>query len=544
MSREYVYVGQIEAIHANLMFPFPLLFTQADCLSATYTLDDSVFVAIDELKPVACPLSGGYQILMHRSDSISKERKCLENAPSYRPHLQFQCDQVGSSHVLADFGPHCTLMELQKSGPMMGKYMAHLDCVDSWQENSGTSKQSTSVLMRMQGSNLSLWCLHLKRLPNSAHSSVTSEEESLYQAYLSVDGSCSPDVQGQGSVPTAFEMFGKLASFIPGDDIKCQEASYLHECESQAISKCQESTDCPKTCGRCLGEKTTTSTCSMPSTVLGTWESFPHGEGHIITVHGDSVKTSSQGDFKCWSTHKDMFSLVQTGKHSTCMPYHACTRIERLAPGLIIYEMFPANRKKDSGEVQSCKQTRESNERFNKGTFSSTTTLMQPQKLHETPCNIEGKIISEVMNMEPQCNLVIHECSGSCTTFNISIDEGTCGNKTAEEAGLLTQHTCLAVLPGGEINMVLTRSPDNDQYLCWVKLSTMFFALSPDKCNKDQIDAVMRIVNPDDVPNTFSLLKRRPPTIEKDPEKDGSAQAKLSITAFALAFLILALTNL
>ncbi|GFS26463.1 hypothetical protein ElyMa_007054900 [Elysia marginata] len=522
---------------------------EADCASAIYTLDEHVLVA-DDLDPVKCPLSGGYQVLMHLSESIPNNKKCLDTTATYKPHLQFQCDLVGSPHVLADLGSSCLPGELQMSPAMQGESMAHLECVDSWQEKSAgptttNNKPSTTVLMRMKASKQTFWCLHVQRVARSSHTSVSSPEESLYRSLLTFDGRCLTRMNGQHSVPKTLTMFGHLAAFRPGDDIKCKEASYLDQCNVEAKTKCQESTDCPRTCGRCL-DAIAPPSCSIPERLRGNWE--PFSEKEFATVVGSvTIRTPNHGEFTCHGSegeNQDTFALVQVRQHATCVPYHTCVKLEPSGPGLLIYQMFPAKRSADTGAVMTCMETIISNRQNMAWRPTETFTLVQKSKLQATGCAMLTTMRLKMHNADFDCQLIIHECTGDCHTFNISLDPATCDNMTAEEFGLMTTHTCLAVLAPRERAIRLTRCPVTGQYLCWIQLSTSVFILGPEKCNEQQIDAAMD--EPSRVPNAFDMLKAVKPKAPKEQKDnapadstDGSAAVRLKAASVSSVLVLL-----
>ena len=500
----------------------------------------SMLVASENLDPVTCPLAGGYQILMHLPDNISKDPKCSKKVATYKPHLQFGCDKAGSSHVLADLGPDCVPDALQKSETMRGRHQAYLECVASWQETSGSN-----VLLRMQGSNSTFWCLNVRQVHNPSDTALSSPEETLHESILMFDGRCAP--YGVDSVPNHSTMFGHIAAFRPGKATKCQEPSYLTACESENQNRCHKSTECPKTCGRCL-EEVPPASCSFPATLQGAWESFSSERDNTIKVSGSSLQAAKHGDFTCQSDeweenqNKGLFSLVQKGQHSTCMPYHSCARLTVFAPGLLSYQMFPANRNGDTGKVTSCRQAfiMRNSLRYK----AEVITLLEPEKLRETSCNIMTNMTLGTSVMGPGCLVTLHECSGSCQTFTMSLHAETCGNQTAEDLGLLTQHTCMAIIPDRELFIMLTRSPDTKQYLCWIRLTNSVFLMSPEKCNPEQIYAAMR--DEENIPKPLEMLKAIwPPRPPMDPhDRDGAVATTASATALVLAVLSVAMLKL
>lgn len=514
---------------------------EKDVKCTTLTAKEQVLVASEKLEPLTCPITGGYQVLMKLSDNILNNKKCLEKTATYKPHLQFRCDQARSSHVLADFGSSCLPGDVQMSTAMQGESMAHLECVDSWQEYAGTSSQFTSVLLRMQGTKNTFWCLSFELVVKSSHSSVVSPHEVLYKSLLTFDGRCVQDMNGQHSVPSPMTMFGHLAAFIPGDDMKCKEASYLKHCEAETVDICQETTDCPKTCGRCL-EASPQPPCLIPDKLQGTWQSFSSEKKTLLAVYPSMVTSPKQGDFKCLkyeedaSEEGDKFSLVQIGEHATCMLYHTCGTLKTLAPGLLSYRIIPTKRD-DDGKLLSCLDT-ERAYRMNM-VPTQTTTMVQPNKLEETPCNMMTTMRLRMHNSGSDCRLTIHECQGSCHTFNISLEEESCDNKTAEQLGLMTQHTCMALIAQGERGIRLTRSPDTKQFLCWIQLSTSVFMLDPENCSHEQVELIMD--DPTGVPNPIHMLEAVVPQNQKNSQGRNSAVRFATTTTYPLlAFLTIA----
>ncbi|RUS90447.1 hypothetical protein EGW08_001788 [Elysia chlorotica] len=512
-----------------------------NCNDAIYSLDSHVLVASGNLESKTCPLIGGYQVLMHLPYNAPSDRNCLENAATIKPHLQFGCAQTGSSRVLANLGAYCTPDALLNSYAMRGRAEVHLDCVESWQENTGTKEQSTNVLLRMDDSNSTFWCLHVQRVANPSHSAVSFADETLYKSFLTFDGRCGPHMNGDNSVPKPTTMFGHLAAFRPGNDSKCQEPSYLNGCESEK-RKCQTSTDCPKSCGRCL-EELPSSFCSIPAKFHGSWESFFFDQEDKTLISTNSIRTPKQGEFKCLNPDgteghdQGVFSLVQKGEHLTCMPHRSCVLLDTPAPGILTHRRFPPIRT-DTGEIKSCSMTDEINRLSYRKDLPEVVTLVQPEKVEATACDQLTTKHLGMVNTGSSCRLTLHECQGSCHTFNVSLEADSCDNQTAEDLGLLTQHTCVAVLPVPDRWVVLTKSPQTEQYLCWVVLSTDIFLLSPGQCNGPQIESVMEDIG--NVPNPLKMLKAIWPQEQKEPQKDrdGGVAIKASVTALVLTLAV------
>ncbi|GFO12325.1 hypothetical protein PoB_003883000 [Plakobranchus ocellatus] len=494
-----------------------------DCLKHLYTLDANILVASGDFHPVPCPVSGGFQALLHRSDNISGDQRCVESISSYKPRVQFQCDKAGSSNVHVDLGPDCTPAPVLAPSALQAQGPKFFTCMDSWQEKGGDSGPFTSVLLRSLDSNVTFWCLHLQRKLNSAHSKVTFDNEVLYQAFLTFDGRCLPHIKGERDVPEPTSMFGKLAMFVSSDNLKCRDKAYKQSCEFTP-TKCLESTDCPQSCGRCKRSHGD-STCSLPETLKGTWEDFSLNSDHNLVINAQTITTSDSGDFRCRShvegNRNAIYALEQTGVHSSCVPYESCARLELVTPGVLTYQMFSAQRKQKSGEVLSCQESLDAikGKNFNPGRSEKTVTLMKRDKLQGTSCDIMSTMKYPILNKDPDsfCMLVLHECSEPCQAFNVSLDADSCENRTAQEAGILTQHSCLAhVQLRDNTRALITRSLDTDQYMCFVFLSASLFVVHPEECNQESINNVLMLPDPAQIYDTFTMLKRTDITREKN----------------------------
>ena len=477
------------------VFRFNWTYLKLDCGKADYKVDEAVLIG-GYIDPTArpCPISGGFQLLMNLGESPSSEN-CLGSVSSYLPQLLFQCDETGSTRAIIDLGKLCTPQVLRTSQSLRGRYVAHLKCLASWQENKGSkSSEFTTVLLVMRDSYLSYWCLHLQRLNGKTSGEV------LYKAILTLDGRCLPDISGSLDSPKHTDMFGKLVSFKPGNDTECKDHSYMSSCEEDdGADTCRESLRCPSSCGRCK-KSLKLKSCAFPMDIRGSWESLSFDEDSILSVGKNTVQSPQFGQFQCQSAAEDgdvkgMYPMVQVGIEPTCWPYYSCAEIRSLAPGLLSFQMRPALKNIYTGKVESCQETHRQVWSIRPEKAEETKTLIDRKRLKPTPCRFKEAKAYPSIGLIKGCLLVVPECSGTCNTFNISLEANTCNNISAESVELYTQHICMARVSFDDgAHVVLTKivgsEEDSQEFRCWLFFRFRLYILRADYCNQNQIESI------------------------------------------------------
>ncbi|GFO18797.1 hypothetical protein PoB_004530200 [Plakobranchus ocellatus] len=464
-----------------------------------YTADEAVLIAsLINDEPKKCVLSGGFQLLMHMGGSSTESLRCQENVQVYNPRIQFQCDEKDSPNVLIDLGKACTPQVLWDSQSLRGRYVAHLRCLDSWQENKGTPKEFTTLLLAMRDSPRAYWCLHVKQIDSSGSEVLASSGEVLYQAFLTLDGRCVQNINGYHDVPKDSTMFGTLSSFVPRYSNKCKDDDYLRTCERNDQQSCFESLNCPSSCGRCK-KKEKLQNCTFPTNMRGSWESFSHTDKKpALFVKERSVQSYRFGEFECrypkeFGDVLGLYALVQSGVEPSCMPYYSCAQLISLAPGLLSFQMRPTLRDVYTGEIYSCQQTHEMVGFIRPEKTEETVTLLQKAKLKGASCNINKIQAYPTEAVTPGCQMLIHECYGACQLFHISLEAESCNNMTATEYGLNTQHTCLAEISLNDgSRALLTKLPNTEEYFCWLFVKAQLLIIRPDACNQNRIDSIFK----------------------------------------------------
>ena len=422
---------------------------------------------------------------------------CMNSIWSYHPQLLFECDQTSSSRAIIDLGKWCTPDTLWNSQSLRGRYVAHLKCLSSWQENRGQgSKEFTTILLGMRDSYRSYWCLHLQRVTGR-----TSHQEVAYKALLTLDGRCLSDISGTWDAPQNTDIYGKLVSFTPRNDTKCEDKTYIRDvCDSEGsdVATCSESLRCPSNCGRCK-EELKFKDCAFPEATRGSWDYFIFTDTPSISIGKDTVKSSQFGQFRCREPVekgpvRDLYALVQTGVKSTCWPYYSCAQIVSLAPGLLSFQMRPALRNKYTGQLETCQATHLDAWFIRPEKTEEAKTLLDKKRLKPTPCEFPHPQAFPTRGLVPGCQLLIPRCTGSCNSFNSSLEAGSCNNMTASNAGLYIQHECMARFQFTEYKQVvftkvLDLDADQEVYLCWLFTDNRLYILPAYKCNQDQINS-------------------------------------------------------
>lgn len=469
-----------------------VLCLQVNCIEDYYSEDEEVLLAYKDTQPQQCPLAGGYQLIMRQGMAVGGA--CINTVKTYNPHIQFHCDGRGSGNVLVDFGKACEPTTLT---PYMGqRHLTHLKCVSRWEENG-----FHSVLLQMRDYPESFWCLHYKIVSSSSFGGKNAAHEELLKVFLTVDGRCSSQAFGTEDVPRNTSMFGHLVSYRPVNDIKCTEKVYVESCKLNE-DKCLESVECPSYCGRCRNH-TTNQSCNFPAEALGFWKVLNSDRRLEVTVEKSRIKSPNFGDFLCQrSPDTDgqdyIYSVVQASTAPTCIPYYSCAKLLSPSPGVLTFQLRPGFRSQASGEPLPCEENRqESLPFFHPRAPEQTVTLINQNKLHKTSCKLAQRATFPT-KLDDECKIVVHECSGSCQAFNVSLDVTSCGNKTQQGNNIENQHICYATIQFQDtVRGILAKTGTSGRYLCWIFGSSRLFVAAVEDCNQDSVNRIFRESNAD-----------------------------------------------
>uniref|UniRef100_A0A0B7A098 CUB domain-containing protein n=1 Tax=Arion vulgaris TaxID=1028688 RepID=A0A0B7A098_9EUPU len=455
---------------------------RVDCIDDHYTEDEAVLIAYKDIQPQQCPLVGGYQMIMRQGMAV--DGNCVDSVHSYNPHVQFHCDGRGSGNVLVDFGKACEPPALTSS--MGGRHLTHLTCVSEWEEDG-----FQSVLLQMRDHQQSFWCLHYK-VVSSGHSSVLTGAYDSLEVFLTVDGRCSSQAFGDEDVPRNTSMFGHLIAYRQETDIRCTEKVYLESCQLN-VDKCLSSVECPSYCGRCK-KMLASPNCSFPANTLGSWKVVNSDRQLEITIQKTKIKSHSFGDFLCMGARDpdledDTYPVLQATIGPTCMPYYACAVVFSPTPGLLTFQLQPSFRNPKTGEPLPCKESHDLLALTTPPEQEEAITLINQNKLHKTACNHELR--STYPTRVPGCKVAVHQCSGTCQTFNVTFDIPSCGNETDRTYDIENKHICYATITFEDgVHGILAKTFGSGRYLCWLFSSTRLFVASPEDCNQESVTQI------------------------------------------------------
>ncbi|BFZ09547.1 hypothetical protein BsWGS_12586 [Bradybaena similaris] len=463
-----------------------VLCLQVNCIEDYYTEDEEVLLAYKDIQPQQCPLAGGYQLIMRQGMAVGGF--CMNSVKTYNPHIQFHCDGRGSGNVLVDFGKACEPTTL---APYMGeRHFTHLKCVSHWLENG-----FHSVLLQMRDHPESFWCLHYKVVSSSSFGGKNAAHEELLKVFLTLDGRCSSQAFGTEDVPRNTTMFGHLASYRSINDIKCTEKVYVETCKLNE-DKCLESVECPSYCGRCKKHMTNQS-CNFPAEALGFWKVLNSIHRLEVTVEKSRIKSPNFGDFLCLRSPDTggqdyIYSVVQVSTAPTCMPYYSCAKLLSPSPGVLTFQLRPGFRSQETGEPLACEEShQEGLPFFHPPGPEQTVTLINQNKLQRTSCKLAHRSTFPT-KLNDECKIVVHECSGSCQSFNVSFDVASCRNNT-QDYNIENQHICYATIQFADtVRGILAKSGTSGRYLCWIFGSSRLFVATVEDCNQDSVNRIFR----------------------------------------------------
>ncbi|XP_012938984.1 uncharacterized protein LOC101846705 [Aplysia californica] len=455
---------------------------KVNCETEMYMEDEAVIFAY-EVPPQPCPLSGGYQLVMHQGRAI--DGACLDTVQGYNPRVQFECDISRGGNVMVEFGRFCEPSILTRSQKMRGRHITKLRCLGSWEE-SGYS----SVLLQMENSEVNVWCLHYRQQRHS-RSTVTSDGEEFLSAFLTLDGRCSGEAFVNEDMPRNSSMFGSLASYRPGSDLKCTEEGYLQNCKLRE-DRCFESSECPDNCHRCI-KPVEKRACEFDENTRGQWELVYSFDNLTVSIGQNSLKGSAFGDFECRgpaesSLPGNVFPVVQRGTSATCMPYYACAQVLHLAPGMLAFNLRAVVRDAYTGAPHSCVETHNAVGHIVPIKLQRTLTLLDRKRLQEVPCQVQARTFPTMVG---ECRIAVDQCDGDCQTLTVDYDEKTCNYSGSNPFNIEHEHKCYAhIFFRDGIEGILAKTADSDKFLCWVFSPTRLFITIAEKCNQEGVTAI------------------------------------------------------
>ncbi|KAH9525572.1 hypothetical protein Btru_001732 [Bulinus truncatus] len=467
---------------------------KVNCIDDAYTEDQSVWFAKLSYMGVSCPLTGGYQLIVD-ADNLSISPNCLDSIYTYNPRFQFQCDNAKSGNVVLEMGDACEFQALVNKVQILKRNIVFFRCMGHWSKGS-----ATSLLLQMQENENQVWCLQYQK---------TATLGGFMRMVLSLEGNCSRDsfVADAESKKSNSTVFGALASFAPANDPRCENASSQSQCTIHNV--CLTSDQCPSQCNRCKkGENFTP--CKFDAKFRGRWKPISSHLDYIyISVDVNSI-SGYYGEFTC-KDHQGQdvnnmlqYSLVQTGSQPSCMPFYACLTLKYLSPGILFFEFRPVMREQSTGNPYSCPDASEKWGHLNLMKTESPLTLFNTSKLVKTGCNFHHT--GYFRTTHQNCRLVVHKCTGSCTSLNASLEYATCSNETIQNHPMQTSHVCLGTVHFQDsVYGILTTNKKTSRYLCWVFANTRLFIATPEECNQKSVSLILNDV---DALTTYDPLAR------------------------------------
>ncbi|CAG5114624.1 unnamed protein product [Candidula unifasciata] len=481
---------------------------RVNCIDDQYTEDEQVLIAYSAIQPQQCPLAGGYQLIMQQGMAV--DRLCINSIKTYNPYI------------------HCQPMALNPY--MRGRHLTHLRCVGQWEDN-----DFHSVLLQTRDNPHHFWCLHYKVVSWGKSGGKNNDQEELVKVFLTIDGRCSSQTFGNEDVPRNTSMFGHLALYKPINDIKCTETVYVESCKLDE-DKCLESIECPKSCGRCLNQVESYN-CTFPAETFGSWKVFNSDRNLEMTIDKDRIESSSFGELMCLGVPEPrrqgyLYTVVQINAAPTCNYYYSCAEMFNPNPGVLTFQLRPAFRNSNTGELVSCKESyQDSPVHVRPPEPEAGFTLINQQRLQRTSCNFLQS--SKYRTKIPGCSIVVHECSGPCQIFNVTFDIPSCDNETQQIYNIENQHICHAKVDFYDgVYGIVTKGVTSGKFLCWVFGNSQLFVPTAEDCNLDSMDRIYSDASAD---TRYDLLK----AISLNPPQDNSAEAVILPVPSALMFSLL-----
>ncbi|CAL1539290.1 unnamed protein product [Lymnaea stagnalis] len=483
-----------QCIQFNVLTPYVIRMGKTDrsyirkkvnCADDTYTEEESVLVADVSHFTHPCPLSGGYQLIMHAGMAVTST--CPDSIQTYNPRIQFQCDGSRSGNVLIELGDSCELTALTSRVKILKRNLAYFRCFGSWQEN-----QFSSVLLQMQENPRQLWCLHYKK--------YSYKSADFLQMFIAVDGRCSSGAFSNEAVPRNTSIFGFMAKYTPAKDFKCQDQSHIEKCSS-AASNCynSDSLDCPEDCGRC-NKEIVFRNCSFDPATQGVWRDISSSPPSFeVNVENDRISgelgefriAGTQGESQCHesSYHGFLYRLVQIGSEPSCMPYYACARLIPRAPGMLVFQLQPAARDPKTGEPLSCEESSTQWGHITPTPAEHATALFDLSKLSKTRC--EQPHQATFSTVQGQCRILLKPCVGDCTVLYAGYDPVTCGNETGQARKLENHHTCYGTLHFDDGVLGIVTKSATGRYFCWLFTGARLFIARAERCHQVSVSHLL-----------------------------------------------------
>lgn len=445
--------------------------------------------------------------------------------------MEFSRGGDGDHHILIDFGEECApLFPTQGQGIYRLKF-AYLECVGSWTETDGQTK---GLLIR---DFINFWCMYYRSVPGT--------DGEMLQVYLSLRGRCSGDMlkHKEKNNPGEYASFATLVNYVPSDDERCTNDTYIKECRHHQ-DKCFQNNDCPSICHRCNVEKTGTKGCQF-HTQEGRWTGSLEAvlrnsdrdtkEDLIIYVDRYGLQINNLGGFTCWdetdgpsSQNREVFSVVQSNPQSTFKELFACVRLSIPSEGVLNFMLQQAEHDLSTGKPIPCKQDIVGPKLMVPRDELPLITLLNKRKLltRRVGCDITHHMLFP--SYLSRCKLSLRQCSGSCTNLYADYDAASCGNDTSTRFNIEHEHICHAQLKlNDDARAILTSSVKSGRIRCWMFLDEELYVVAPEKCNPLGGESVSNMNGPGDE----TALQYFDPFIGITPTYDSNGDSTLSVKA-------------